>query len=184
MNTIITFVKRLRLARIVVIFLAGIVLLVNTACSQPSSAKTSKMNNPGYNQETQNPSGYETEDNVVLKGLKESYKTVPPEGGMNQHRDVDRRKDNTASDARSQDLVNRAEDHLQKSVRNPKEAADNLRNDVSVDKIKNKFGDLSKNVNDSTRQIKEGTEKGLDDLKTNLKSTVDQVSDNVQRAVR
>jgi ElaB/YqjD/DUF883 family membrane-anchored ribosome-binding protein len=186
MNTMITLVKRLQLARIVVVFLAGILLLVSVACSQPPSVKTS--NNPGYNSDYQNPSGNDTDNNVVLKEVKESYKTVSPQGGMNGYRDTDRRQNTSASDTKAQELINRSKGNLSKGVRNPKEAVENVRNDASLDKIKDSFEDLSKNVNnsvnDSTRQIKQGTERGLENLKTNLKSTTDQVSDSVKQVIQ
>jgi len=179
MNTINAIVKRLRLSSVLFIFLAGIVLLVNTACSQVPTDKVSEVKNP-----ESSSSGYDKDDNVVLKAVKESYKIAPPEGGMNNHRDTDRRLKSTVSDAKAQDLINGAKDNLKESTRNPKEAVENLKNDAPISKIKNKFQDFSKNVTDSTDEVKKGAGKGFDNLKNNLKSTGDRVSENARQAVQ
>ncbi|ELR98240.1 DUF6658 family protein [Gloeocapsa sp. PCC 73106] len=169
MNTIIASVKRLRLARIVLAFLAGFFLLFNTACSRPPSADLSKTTDPNY----QTNSVYDQKDNVVLKEVKESYKTVAPEGGMNQHRDVDRRRDTAASDIKAQRLVNRTEGNVDnKDVWNPKQAVENLQDNLSADKVKNKLGDVSDNVAETSHDIKKGAERGFENLKTNLKGAI------------
>lgn len=171
MGIMITFVKRLQLSRLLIIFLAGIILLISTACSQSSSDKLSK---------TETPSKYVNKDNIVLKAVKDSYKTVPSEGGINNHRDVDRRQNTKLTDAKAQNLINQANNHLQKSTRNPVEAVDKLKSDAPIDKIKGKFEDISKNILDSTQEAKEGANRGFENLKTNFQSTSDKVGQAIQ----
>jgi hypothetical protein len=174
MDIMITFVKRLQLSRLLVMFLAGIILLVSTACSQSPSDELSKTETPGY----------VNKDNVVLKAVKDSYKTVPSEGGMNNHRDVDRRQNTKFTDAKAQNLINRANNHLQNGTRNPVEAVENLKSDAPINKIKDKFEDVSKNILDSTHEAKEGANRGFENLKTNIKSTSDSVADKVEQVIQ
>jgi len=42
---------------------------------------------------------------------------------------------------------------------------------------------LKDNIGQSAQQIKEGTQKGFKNLKNNLDSAVDKLSDNIQQAV-
>lgn len=175
----ISFVKSLHLSRILIVFFAGIMLLINTACSQPSSDQISSEQ-----MYKTNKTGYDTKNNVVLKAVKDSYQTVPPEGGMNNHRDTDRRQNIKATEAKGKELVDQAKSHLQASSLNTKEAAENLTNNDSMNKVKDKFEDFSKNVTDSTEEIKKGANKNFENLKTNLQSASDKVSDNVRQATK
>jgi|GEM_PF-2307059 len=125
MNTIITFVQKLRLARIVVIFLAGIVLLVSTACSSPLIAKTP---NP-IDENTQSSSMYDRNENVD-KLIKESYKTEAPQGGMNNHQDVDPRQNTSESQAKAKQLIKQAQKNVQQGTRNTNETVQDTLGDL------------------------------------------------------
>ncbi len=178
MNTIITFVKSLRLARILVIFLAGMVLLFSTACSNLPKAVSDLTNG-----ETQTPSIYKQNENVSNM-MKESYKTVPPQGGMNQHQDVDRRQNTSAAQAKAKGLVDNAQKNVKQGVRDSNKVIDDVKDNLSADKVKDTFENIKDNVSQSAQDFKQGTQRGLKNIKNNLDSTVDQVSDNIQQAVQ
>lgn len=176
MNSIVNFVKRLNLSRILVIFLAGILLFVSTACNQSPSVKTSKVD--GDN------TPYRIQENTSSQ-LKETYSTEPEQGGMNEHLDVDPRRDITSPAAQADKLINQAERNIQqRRAANPKEAIDNLRETASSSKVGNKLENASDRVGQSLQEMKEGAQRGARNLKENADSATDDVSTNVKRSVR
>lgn len=193
MNNIIALVKRLQISRFLIIFLAGVLLLINTACTQPSSATSAtspttsnvsnKDTNPGYNKNYQTPSGYDEDNNVVLKEVKESYKTVPREGGMNEHQDVDRRQNLSSAEKKSQKLVNQAKDNLEDANRNSQKVVKNIQDKATPSNIKDQLEDLSDNIGKSSKDIKEGTKRGFENLKTNLKTASEQAADKADLTI-
>jgi hypothetical protein len=181
MNNIIAFVKRLRLARILVVCLAGIVLLVSTACSQSPSVSSSKL---GAESAKGKPP-YELKTPQATH-MEESYTTEPRRGGMNEHRDVDRRRDTSPVESRADELVNQSQRNLQKRAATPVEAADNLRRErgSAAQTAENKLEKASERVGSSVEEMKEGAERGFRNLKENVKSAAEDVSENVQQTVR
>jgi hypothetical protein len=167
MNNIIAFVKRLRLARILVVCLAGIVLLVSTACSQSPSVSSSTL---GADKDT-TPYKLKTPQ---AEHLKESYTTEPRRGETN------------AVESRTDELVNQSQRNLQKRATNPAEAVDNLLRErkSAAQTAEDKLDKASERVGSSVEEMKEGAERGFRNLQENVKSAAEDVSENVQKAVR
>ncbi len=99
MKKLITSFKRLPLRQILTVFLAGIALLINTACSQPKAqAYDDTMKGlPGrIEPEVSNSSRIKTQ----------------PKTGMNAYSDVDPRTPTREAERSAQDLVDNAERHV------------------------------------------------------------------------
>jgi gas vesicle protein len=180
MNKTIAFVKRLRLARVVIVFLAGIVLFVSTACSNQPSA-SSKVSSTDLNKaDTSSP--YRLDKNQD-QHLKESYSTKPRQGGMNLHTDTDARRDLSGTEATANKLINRAESNLQRRATNPKEAVDNLKDTASANKVGNNFDNATDRVGQSLKEMKEGAQRGAGNVKENTKNAADDIADQAQKTV-
>jgi len=181
MNKTIAFVKRLRLTQVVVVFLAGIVLFVSTACSNQPKVDASKVSSTDLNRpDTSSP--YRLDKNQE-KHLKESYSTKPRQGGMNLHTDTDARRDLSATEAEADKLVNRAERNLQRRATNPKEAVDNLRDTASANKVSNNLDDATDRVGQSLKEMKQGAQRGARNLKENTENAADDIADQAQKTV-
>ncbi|NJK48439.1 hypothetical protein HC931_09810 [Candidatus Gracilibacteria bacterium] len=176
MNSSVNFFKSLKLSRILVIFFAGILLFVSTACNQsPSVSKAD-----GVDDNTP----YRIQENTASQ-LRETYSTEPEQGGMNEHLDVDPRRDLTSPAAQADKLINQAERNIQqRRASNPKEAVDNLRETASASKVGNTLENATERVGQSLKEMKEGAQRGAQNLKENVESATDDVSTNVKRSVR
>jgi hypothetical protein len=174
MNSIVNFFKGFKLSRILVVFLAGVLVFVSTACNQSPDVKTSKNDDTPYR----------IQDNTASQ-LKETYSTEPEQGGMNQHLDVDPRRDLTSPAAKADKLINQAERNVQqRRAANPKEAVDNLRETASTSKVGDKLENASDRVGQSLKEMGQGAQRGARNLKENVESATDDVSTNVKRSVR
>lgn len=181
MNKTIASLKHLRLTQVVVVFLAGILLFVSTACSNRPTVDTSKVSSTDLNRaDTSSP--YRLEKNQEQL-LKESYSTKPRQGGMNLHTDTDARRDLSATEAQADKLINRAERNLQRRATNPKEAVDNLRETASANKVGNNLDNASDRVGQSLKEMKEGAQRGARNLKENTETAADNISDQAQKTV-
>jgi hypothetical protein len=136
------FIKRWQLTRGLVVFLAGILLFVGTACSQFSS------DNASQSPSSRESSPYRIQDNTATH-LEESYSTQPRQGGMNEHLDIDARRDLSSPAAKSDRLIEQSQRNLQRRASNPKQAVDNLQETGSVEKVGEKLEDVSENIGQS-----------------------------------
>lgn len=172
MNNTFAFLKRLHLARILVVFLAGIFLLVSTACTKTPSVTASRtLNNP-----VEETSTYDIQE-PVQRHLDESYSTQ-----NSPYPDSDVRENLSNAKAKSDRLINQAEKNLQNRASNPKEAFENLQKTgpSELKKIGDKLGNIPDNVGKTAQDLKEGTERGSKNLKENIKSAADNISDNIR----
>ncbi|PSF36138.1 hypothetical protein C7H19_14160 [Aphanothece hegewaldii CCALA 016] len=193
-------VKRFSLARIVIVFLAGIILIVNTACSQSPSASASRgtyssgvadevtepsnnsANKPYSAQPTKHASdksGNYPLEKIQAEHMKESYSTteaVP--GTMNNFKDTEPGVDKAG--AKASYLVEQAKKNLDKRAGSPPEAVENLKETASLNKVGDKLNQYSDSLNNTAEGVKEGAKKGFQNLKQNVKSAADDVSDSIQ----
>ena len=178
MNTIIAFVKRLRLAQITLVFFAGLVLLIGTACSQSPVDRAS-------NSRIDNNTPYRIQENTATD-LKETYfDHQPKQGGMNQHQDVDPRRDLTSPATKADRLIKQSEQNIQqRRAANPKQAVENLQETVSRSKVGDKIESATDRVGQSLEEMKEGAQRGARNLKENIKSAGNDVSQNVKETAR
>jgi hypothetical protein len=193
-------VKRFPLARIVVVFLAGVILLVSTACSKAPTASNyparttdnvadsanhsgnSSANRPYSAQPTDRAtdrSGTYPLEKIQAEHMKESYSTtdaVP--GTMNNFKDREPGVDRAG--AKADYLVEQAKKNLDKRASNPKEAVDNFRANGSFNKIGDNLNEFTDTVSRNAQDAKEGAVKGFNNLQENVKSAADDVSQNIR----
>lgn len=199
MNKIINFLQRVKLARIVLVFLAGAVLLVSTACSsnptnmakridtnypdQPS-ARDNRLMSGGDTQRTRrdNPPSYRLDRNME-RHMEESYTPTAPKKGMNEGLDVDiRQKDNySAAQKRTEQLVDRAEKRLDKTGRvgemERRASEEGIRRNYDSDRATDK-------VSESLEDMGRGARRGFENLKENVGSAIEDASGNVKDMTR
>ncbi|MEG3437839.1 DUF6658 family protein [Pannus brasiliensis CCIBt3594] len=198
MKKIINFLQRVNLARIVLVFLAGAVLFVSTACTNPTnvarrvdsnypdqpSARDNRLMSGGDTQRTRrdNPPSYRLDRNME-RHMEESYTPTAPRKGMNEGLDVDiRQKDNySAAQKRTEQLVDRAEKRLDKTSRvgdmERRASEEGIRRNYDSDRTAEK-------VSDSLEDMGRGARRGLENLKENVGSAIDDASGNVKDMTR
>jgi hypothetical protein len=170
---IVSAFRRLRLQQLFIAGLAGLILMLNTACN-PGSPKVS------------GEGSYE----VGKKNPTELYDTnQPKEGGMNVFSDTDPRQKTKGLDAKAKSRVDQAESNIQKSS-TPKEFAEEYRKGTPfgerVRNITDSVGDAAK---DTTEDATEGAQRGARNLKANtdkagkgIQDVADDATDNAQGA--
>jgi gas vesicle protein len=161
MKKIIAFFTNIRLVKILTVFLAGILLLVSTACNNDSSLQAKA---PDYH----SPDLYQPK--VYDRNPKNS------QGGMNNFSDVDPRTDTRDIDIKAKQLTKNAE-------RNVIDMTDDLSTNTqrTLDKkgenleqfgkdIKQGTRQVGENIKENVRDIGEGTKRGISNLKENART--------------
>lgn len=169
MNKIASFVKSLRLKQIALVFFAGVMLLLNTACNGPAQAKDTDALGDG--------------------GPHPANQVQPYKGGMNNFDDTPPEQI-PANKAKS--LVDNAQRNIQdkdprnaKLYKNPGYAAerttDKLGNDLKerVDNAKEQVG----NFGDRAAKIGESTTAKTKELGQRIQKGTENVTDNVGNSV-
>jgi hypothetical protein len=149
------------LYRVVISFLAIAFLMVNTACS--STEVAAKGDLPiGSHPSGQTPNLYDP--------------LSPPQGGMNNYKDVDPRTDISNAEAKADRLIKNANSQ-QKSGRNP---VKEVKKELDKKGAQDRAADLSKDVNRSAQnqadEMSQAAKKGLRNVQQNTKSFADDVS--------
>lgn len=157
-------VKRLRLERVLIIVLAGVLILVTTACN-PNSPSVSGTGQ--YHEREGQPVGIrEYTDRADSKARPD----------MSSYSDNDAR-DTASARARAKALSDRAERNVQK-VQSPGEFVDEYRAGTPIqDRVRN----LADDVGESAEQFKEDFAAGTRENTRNLKTNADKAGRNVQR---
>jgi ElaB/YqjD/DUF883 family membrane-anchored ribosome-binding protein len=144
------------LKTVLTVVLAGILLIINTACSNASmQARSAGPNPPGQAQ--------------------------PDEGGMNNFRDIDTtRLDPSGADAKAKALRDAAEKRIgEKRVDSVEQYVENYRTGTPLGERTERFAkDLKRGVEDITEDTKNITQRGSKELQRNT----DRASDKLGRA--
>ncbi|WP_404790643.1 hypothetical protein [Altericista sp. CCNU0014] len=204
MKKLISFLKSRRFYKLVVSSFAILFVLVNTACSQPSTlakagtpsksssvtggvdeakveaATTPKVSSPYRKDKENTPEGQ----------ITELYRPIQPATqGMNTYSDIDPRQDTTKASQQAKKV-------LQNSARQPAagigESVDRVKQELKDEPIGERMEKLSKRVGESAQSTAEGVSaearKGLRNIDKNsknfgedVKSTAKDMSRNVQR---
>jgi hypothetical protein len=168
MNKAIGFLKRLRLTQILMVFLAGIVLFVSTACSQSPSTNASNTTDAP----SKDGSPYRVEKNVG-KHLQETYPTDSNPGAI-KSQDLNKRADASAA-IRANETTARSDKKLPRYVENPGKAVK-----ITAEGTKEAAGGVGESLN----EMKEGAERGAANLKENIKSAAEDISESANSTVR
>lgn len=157
MNKAISFLKN-TLSRVLVVFLAGVLLVFSTACSGPASAGVAGTDRPGVSGEGN------------INGSAQQHELYDPiqerKGGMNEYSDVDPRTDTSGADAKAKQLIDTTE-------RNMIDQTDDV--STNTRRILDKKGDNARDFGDT---VKEGGRK----LREQTRETIDTATDATDRA--
>lgn len=165
MNRIIAWLKSIRLAQVLTVFLAGILLFVSTACS-------------GVSASTGNGIKGEVPDSDV-KSLYQGGKDKSSYG------DVDPRRDTSKAQIKAKGLVDNANANTKQSVDNPSELIENIQEGKPLGKRVEKLGkNISESAQELTEGVSEGTQKGIKNVKENSTDAAEDVTKAVKRSAR
>ncbi len=162
MNSIITWIKTIRVDRILTAFLASVLLLVSTACnSSKVLAKTAD----------------EARQEVPGAAVTNTYK-----GGMNDYSDVDPRANTSGANAKAKNLIKNAQRNIdEKSVDSPEQYAENYRSGTPLGERVRRLGeDVSESAGEVVTGAAKGTQKGLQNIKENAQQAPGYVKGTAQ----
>jgi hypothetical protein len=164
MKNVLSFFNLKSFYRIVISCLAVVFLVINTACSSSEVAATGDLPTGSH------PSGQSPD----LPNLYDPL--TPPQGGMNNYKDVDPRTNTSDANSKADRLINNAESQ-QKVGNNPIKAARKELNKKGLqDRAENLSEDLGRSAQKKADQVSQGTKRGLDNIQDNTKSFADDVS--------
>lgn len=182
MKTVTSFLKQMRLSRMLVVLLAGVVLFLNTACN-PGAPKVSGEGS--YNERR----GMETD----------LYKTIQPkdESSMNNFSNRDPRFNESGAQAKARALSKESERNLQKvqsaediveSYREGRPFGDRVRNVTdrvgdTVESVQDQFVEGSENAAAKARGIAKDVNRGTDRAAENVKDNVRGAARDTQRSL-
>jgi len=177
MNKAISFLKRIRLAQVLVIFLTGVLLVFNTACSgaadagiTPTDRGVAGTDRPGVSGEgrTNGRNGYQSK----------IYDSVQPkEGGMNQYGDVDPRVQPAGTSAKAKALVDNAKRNVNDQTNDLGTSAKRI-----LDKGAENVRDLGDQLKSGGRELRQQTRNNVDTARDNVRDTAKHASRNTRRA--
>jgi hypothetical protein len=175
MSKVFSFLKQIRLARVVIALFAGAVLFLNTACS-PDSPRVSGEGS--YNERV-------SQETELYDPIQE------PQGGMNNYADTDPRRNTKATEAKARTLSREAERNIQK-VQNPQEFVEDYRSGTPfgerVRNITEGVGEAAENVGeDLTKGSRQGAAKIRDaseEIGRNVNNNVSDSVDSTRRNAR
>jgi gas vesicle protein len=160
MNKVFSSLKRVQIVRALVIFLAGVSMLLSTACS--STPNTPKVSGEGS----------------YTGGVPqmEIYKRVQPnEGGMNEYSDIDPRANTSRAEAKAKGLVDNAERNVRRGFEDPREAPDKLGN-----VIQKGSRNLSEQAQQTAEEVQQSAKEGTRNLRRNVREAREGASEVVQ----
>ena len=167
MNRLTAFLKKIRAVQILTVFLAGILVLVSTACkgADMTAGKTADQ----------------IREEVPAGAVTSEYK-----GGQNQYSDVDPRTPNvTATEAKAQLLKDQAQQRIDtKSSSNVRENVRRVADDASdkLDEVGNKLNDDARTAQRKADEFGDKTKKGFANLKENTREGLKGAKDIVKEA--
>jgi ElaB/YqjD/DUF883 family membrane-anchored ribosome-binding protein len=183
MNKVISLIKRFRFDRLVVVFLAGVLLLVSTACSGAANAGVAGTDRPGVSGEgriNRQNAGQQTE----------LYDPIQPrEGGMNEYSDVDPRVDTSGAEAKTRQLIDTTErnvidqtDDVGTNTRRILEKKGENARDFGGD-VKEGARELGRQTRETANTAREGVRQAGEDFSKNSRRAADAVQDQTGEAI-
>lgn len=167
MSRLKNFLTSVKWNQVLVVFLAGFLLLVSTACSRPDSPRAS------------GESSYQDH-----RAQRTDFDASAPErvGGMNQYRDTTR--DTSAADAKARQLIQNARANENK-VNKPQDFVQNFQEGRPLgDRVRNVAEDVSETAANAAEDFKQGTQRGIRNLRENTQDAADTASRTADQASR
>lgn len=167
MKRLISLLKGIRLRQVLTVFLVGVVLLVNTACSKTQAYDDTMKGLPG---------GVEPE-------MSKSARIKPePKSGMNAYSDTDPRLKTTEAEKSAQSLVENADKNIsEKRATNTDQFVQNYREGAPLGERTRRFAE---DVGSSAENVKGGTQDLLKGAQRNAQDTSDRVGARASGAVK
>ncbi len=160
MNKLVSIFKSIRLRQVLTVFLAGVLLMITTACAGNAQAKVPQGNTPGN--AGSNPVG----------------QNQPYEGGMNNFSDTAPGQAAKGTAAKTKALIDRAESDINtKGIDSVDQYVDNYRSGAPL-------GERTKKLTDN---VKEGAKNAADDVKglgDRVSDSASQVGDSATRGAK
>jgi hypothetical protein len=161
MKRIMAWLKQIRIAQVLTVFMAGILLFVSTACSGAVSAQSSDQ----------------LREEVPSQGVENN----PYEGGMNDYSDVDPRRDIQEQQSKAQKLEETAQKNLKKAVDSPEQYGENYQEGAPItERVKNLGEDISESAQKAAEDVTQGAQKNAEKVKEGAQEATKNVSENVQ----
>lgn len=160
MKKLATWLKNIRVDRILTVFLAGILLFVSTACgSTKVLAKTADN----------------VREEVPSRAVTNTY-----QGGMNDYNDVDPRRDTSEAKAKAKSLIENAQRNInEKSVDSREQYVENYRTGTPLGERVRRIGE---DIGESAEEVAEGASKGVQKGVQNIKENAQKAPDYVKKA--
>lgn len=182
MSKIASWVKKIKLSQIVMTFLAGVLLLVSTACNSGSVQATT----PGSGTRQEVPSGSQVDGKI--KPGENPRPEVPEEattnrfekGTMNEFSDLDPRAKNVDN------ISNKAEALKQNAERNVIDQTGNVGENTKriLDKKGENAEEFNRNVQRNTESAKDKLQGTAEDLKRGTQKGTENIKDNAYDATK
>lgn len=183
MKRLTAFVKKIRAVQILTVFLAGILVLVSTACSRPdvTAGKTDVI------VETGDPRIGKTADQI-REEVPSGAVTSEFKGGMNDYSDVDpRNKKVTTEEAKAQLLKEQAQHRIDtKSSNNVGENVRRVADDApdKLTQVGEKVKDDASTAQSKAEDFGDKTKQGFANLKENTREGLKGAKDIVKEATQ
>jgi hypothetical protein len=178
MNKIIQSIESIKLNRILVVFFAGVLLFVSTACGSSNSTDIADRT-PSTNVKT-----LDTDKDYDYYDANQ-----PKQGGMNKYYD-DPRYESSKLKAKSEELVDRAKANVSKSPEFPGGYAEEVSEGASrsYDRLKNdvpkKIDEIKENASEGIQNRFETTKKNLDRASQDVSRAAENISDSAEDSAR
>lgn len=170
-TSVASFLKRLPVARILVVFLASCLLLTTTACNTDSP---DVVGTGSYDKRINQPTGLrEYSDRADQKSRPDlnSYNDYGTYGTS--------KNDDRGIAEQTKERVRQADRNVEKAIESPKDYARNYREGAPLDE---RVRNLSEDVGSAAKQFQEDFAKGTKENVRNLKSNADKAGQNIQDA--
>jgi hypothetical protein len=167
MKRLTAFLKKVRLGQILAVFLAGILVLVSTACTR-TDVMAGKTGSPKIG----SPTADQIREEVPSGAVTSQYK-----GGMNDYSDVDPRDQNVSTaEAKAQLLKEQAQHRI--DYKSSNNVGENLRR--VADEGPDKLNQIGNKVNQDVRAAKRNAE----EFGENAKQGIANIKDNTREGVK
>jgi hypothetical protein len=180
MKKLVSLIESLQVPKILISGLAILFLVFNTACSQTnvSAMDSDPRVLPAATSPSVSSPSRKDVDAAPAGQITELYDTIQPKlGGMNNYSDVDPRQDTSKATTKAKQLSQNARRQQAEGANNPREAIDEVKQELDRKSIGERAQDFSKNVSSSTREktdeLSQATQRDMKNLGDNTKKLGD-----------
>ena len=171
MKKAMNWLKSIRPLKVLTVFFAGIFLFMTQACGAPGVA-------------TQPPQPDDQPAYTKRYDPTKDYPLSSPAGGINNFSDVDpRATDEKAVNDKADAMARNAEKRIdEKGVESPGEYIRNFKEGTPLgQRGKNLGEDIGSSVEEVRKGVVKGTQRGIENIKSNTQNAAEDVTKNVQR---